>query len=114
MPQPSHYQAFTAIGAVTDVIWKGTKVVWIALDIDQGESCVVALDPGRFPVPPDLARHDLLHVVGELRMEKSQGSRHGMPFVLATKVLERLRRGRPPTAVIAEDTAGVGPVERRA
>jgi hypothetical protein len=98
VPKNAHFQDFTCIGAVRDVIVKGGQVVWIALEIDQREPCLLALAPGRFPVPPDLARHDLLHVRGELYTEHGQGSRHGMPYLLATRVLERLRRGRPLTA----------------
>jgi hypothetical protein len=92
MGTPSHYQDFTCIGAVKDVIWKGGRVLWIALEVDQREPCLLALSPGRFPVPSDLARHDLLHVRGEWYTERGTGSRHGMPYLVATRILERLRR----------------------
>jgi hypothetical protein len=97
MPKPSHYQDFTCTGEVREVIVKGGRVVWIALEVDQREPCLLALDPGRFPVPPDLARDDLLHVRGEWATQRQQGARHGMPFLLATRCLERLQR-RPATA----------------
>jgi hypothetical protein len=94
MPTPSHFQDFICIGAVRDAILKGGQVVWIALEVDQREPCLLALSPGRFPVPADLARGDLLHVRGEWCTERRQGSRHGMPYLVATRVLERLGRTR--------------------
>jgi hypothetical protein len=104
MPQPSHYQDYRLIGAVKDVIIKHGRLTWIIVEIDQGEPCLLPVAPGAFTVPADLGRHDLVHVRGELRMERSHGSRHGLPFVLATRVLERLRR-RPPTASAATANA---------
>src|SRR6266850_2852298 len=106
MPRPSHYQDFTCIGAVQEVIWKGGKVVWIAFEVDQREPCLLALSPGRCAVPPDLARGDLLHVRGEWFTERGQCSRYGMPYLVATRVLERLGRGRP--AINAGATASGG------
>lgn len=94
MPKPGHFQDFTCIGAVHEVIWRGGQVLWIALNVDQREPCLLALSPGRCAVPPDLARGDLLHVRGEWLTERQQGSRHGMPYLVATRVLERLGRGR--------------------
>jgi hypothetical protein len=108
---PAHYQDFVAIGTVKEVIVKGGQVTWIALEIDVHEPCLVALAPGRCPVPPDLARGDLLHVRGEWYTERSQGSRHGMPFLRATRCLERLRR--PAIAATATANAGPGPADRR-
>src|SRR5262245_44406721 len=92
MPQPSHYQDYVAIGTVRDVIWKYGKVVWIALEVAQREPCLLALSPGTWPVPPDLARGDLLHVRGEWCTERTRGSRFGMPYLVASRCLERLRR----------------------
>jgi hypothetical protein len=107
MPKPSHFQEFRAIGEVKDVIVKGGQVTWIVLTIDQGEACVVPIAPGAFMVPEDLGRGDLLHVRGEIRTEHGQGARHGLPYVVATKVLERLRRGRPrPVAVHTGEHGG--------
>jgi hypothetical protein len=107
MPKPAHFQDFTCTGEVKEVIVKAGTVVWIALEIDVHEPCLVALAPGRCPVPPDLRRGDLLHVRGEWYTERNQGSRHGMPFLLATRCLERLRRSA--AAVPATNAAGHGP-----
>ena len=93
MPKPAHFQDFRGIGEVQEVIVKHGRLAWIVVEIDQGEPCLVPVDPGPFPLPPDLARRDLLHVRGELRTERQPGSRHGLPYVRATRILERLRRG---------------------
>jgi hypothetical protein len=98
--KPSHFQDYRVIGEVKDLIVKHGRLSWIVIEVDQSEPCRLPVDPGQLPAPPDLARGDLVEVRGELRLEFGPGWRHGQPYVLATKVLERVRRGRPPTASV--------------
>jgi hypothetical protein len=88
--EPSHYQLYTAIGQVQDIICKGPALTWLPLVVDTGEPTYLAVAyPG--PPPEGLAKGDLVWIRGVLRTEHQAGSRHGLPFV-QVRFLERLRR----------------------
>jgi hypothetical protein len=97
MPQPSHFQDLVAVGEVAELIYARHQLRWIVLVVDVTEPVYVPVQPPPTGVPAGLAKHDLLWLRGVLAVERQEGARRGLPYVVA-RHLDRLRRGRAPTA----------------
>jgi hypothetical protein len=81
------------VGEVVDIVCKGWTITWVPVLVDIDEPCLLAVSPST-PPPADLARGDLVWIRGRLHTERTQGARHGLPYLVA-RHFERLRRRAP-------------------